>query len=306
MPRPFDARRLKPAFAWALFLASLPAFGQEVVRNDEALDGDRPEAWAMHYMTAASLMTSFGPSPRLATGQWQAAMELGDIPRLDAAQRAVGFNGTKAEDLNKSPVFGRVRGWLGLPAGFVAELAWTPPIEVDGAKPRDLWAAAIARRVYDRDGVVVSLRAFGQHGAVVGDVTCPRALAGVQDFNLNPYGCQAPSSDTLQANDYGLESTAALAHGPWTWHLTGGVVRMENQVQVDALTYSVRDRSRLTASDDEVFLAAGVGHAWSNGWGVAAEVLYVPLTVLRVPDGSPDNDPLLSFRLQLRYAFDAR
>jgi hypothetical protein len=289
-----------------LLLASLPALAQDVVRNDEALDGDRPEAWAMHYMTAATLMTSFGPVPSLAPGHWQAAVELGEVPHLDAAQRAVGFNGIKNEDLNKSPVFGRVRGWMGLPGGFVAELAWTPPVEIDGAKARDVWAAAIGRRVVDADGVIVSLRAFGQHGAVVGDVTCPRALAGVQDYTINPYGCEAPSSDTLQLNYYGLEATAALEHGPWTWHLTGGLVRMENEVQVDAMTFGYRDYSRLTATDDLGYLAAGVGRALPKGWGVAAEVLYVPLTVLRDPNGSADNDPLLSFRLQLRYAFDAR
>lgn len=287
-----------------LALAS-PARAQMVIRDDEVLDGDRPEAWAMHYMTATTLMTAFGPSPVLAPGHWQVAAELGEVPHLDTAQRDVGFNGTKAEDLNKSPVFGRVRGWIGLPGGFVAELAWTPPVEIDGAKPRDIWAAAIARRVVDKNGLVVSLRAFGQHGAVVGDVTCPAELANVQDFDLNPYGCEAPSSDTLQLNYYGLESTAALQHGPWTWHLTGGIVRMENEVQVDALTYGFRDYSRLTATDDVGYVAFGVGRTLPKGWGVAAEVLYVPLTVLRPAENSPDNDPLVSFRLQLRYTFDA-
>jgi len=293
----------------ALLLAFAPVVAlaqSDVIRDDEVLDGDRPEAWAMHYMTASTLMTSFGPTPALAPGQWEVAVELGEVPHLNAEQRVVGFNGIKNEDLNKSPVFGRVRGFIGLPWGFVGELAWTPPIEIDGAKPRDLWAAALARRVYDKDGIVVSLRAFGQHGAVVGDVTCPAHLAGVEDSLLNPYGCEAPSSDTLALNYYGLESTAALQHGPWTWHLTGGVVRMENEVQVDALTFGFRDYSRLTATDDVGYVAFGVGRTLPHGWGLAAEVLYVPLTVVRPVTDSPDNDPLLSFRLQVRYAFDAR
>ena len=190
-----------------LLLASAPlaAFAQStVIRDDEVLDGDRPEAWAMHYMTASTLMT-----------------------------------------------------------------------------------------------------AFGQHGAVVGDVTCPADLANVQDTELNPYGCEAPSSDTLALNYYGLETTAALQHGPWTWHLTGGVVRMENEVQVDAMTYGFRDYSRLTATDDVGYVAFGVGRAMPKGWGLAAEVLYVPLTVNRPAENSQDNDPMLSFRLQVRYAFDA-
>lgn len=297
---------LPSCIAALLVFASLPAAAQEVIREDETLDGDRPEAWAMHYRTASTLMTAFGPSPALAPWHWQAAFELNDVPHIPARKSEIGFNGQKNEDLNKSPVFGRVRGWIGLPYGFVAELAWTPPIEIQGAKARELWAAAIARRVVDADGVVVSLRAFGQHGAVVGDVTCPEELAGIQDYTINPYGCDAPSSDTLQLNYYGLETTAALMQGPWTWHLSGGVVRMENEVQVDAITYGFRDYSRLTATDDLGYVALGLGRTLPKGWGAAVEVLYMPLTVLREPNGSADSDPLLSFRLQLRYAFDAR
>ena len=80
---------------------------------------------------------------------------------------------------------------------------------------------------------------------------------------------------------------------------------MENQVQVDAVRYGFRDRTRLVANDDVPMLAAGVGRSFGGGWHAAAEVLYVPLTVLRDAAASADSDPLLSFRLQLRYAFDA-
>ena len=118
------------------------AAAQQVVADDELLESERPEAWAMHYMTASTLMTSFGPVPALRPGGWQVAAELGEIPHLDHRQTVVGFNGTKPEDLNKSPVIGRVRGWIGLPAGFVAELAWTPPVEIDGAKA----ARSVGRR----------------------------------------------------------------------------------------------------------------------------------------------------------------
>lgn len=275
-----------------------------VIHNDEILEPERPEAWAMRYMTAATLMTSFGPVPALASGEWQVAGELGEIPHLDADQTAVGFNGIKGEDLNKSPITGRLRGWIGLPGGFVAELGWTPPVEIDGAKPRDLFSAAIGRRFVDAHGYTVSARMFGQHGAATGDITCPSDLVDVTDPDANPYGCvQRPSSDTLEMNYYGFDATFAYATGPWTTHATGGLVRMENTVQVDAITYGYPDRSYLVAHDDAWFLAAGVGRELGSGWALAAEVLYVPLTVLRNPNGSADNDPLLSWRLQLRYRF---
>jgi len=282
---------------------ALPAFAQEVIRNDEMLRADRPEAWAMRYVTGTTLMTSFGSVPVLRPGGWALAAELGEVPHLDTRQREVGFNGLKKEDLNKSPVVGRVRGWIGLPWGFVAELGIVPPVSLNGAKPRDLYSAAVGRRLIDDNGFVVSARVLGQHGAATGDITCPAELAGVQDFERNPYGCDAPSSDTVWMNYYGFDGTAALEAGPWTWHGTLGLVRMENEVQVDALTYGLPDRSRLVAQHDQAYLAAGVGRDFGRGWHAAAEVLYVPLTVLRVPDGSAENDSLVSFRLQLAYRF---
>jgi hypothetical protein len=164
----------------------MPASAQFVVQDTEYLREERPEAWAMHYFTASSLMTGFGPVPALAPGHWQAAVELGEVPHLDATQRVVGFNGTKAEDLNKSPVVGRLRGWIGLPGGFVAELGWTPPVTFDGARPRDLFAAAVGRRVVDAHGYTVSLRAFGQHGAVTGGRDLPGRSGGRAGLRRQP------------------------------------------------------------------------------------------------------------------------
>ena len=80
---------------------------------------------------------------------------------------------------------------------------------------------------------------------------------------------------------------------------------MENEVQVDALRYGFRDRTRLVSNDNLPYLAAGLGYDLSQGWHVGAEVLYVPLMVLRNPEGSSDNDPLLSLRLQLAWRFDS-
>jgi hypothetical protein len=296
---------VRVACLFACLAVSPWVMAQEVViRNDELLRSDRPEAWAMRYMTAATLMTSFGPVPALAPGEWQVAGELGEIPHLDAAQRQVGFQGTKAEDLNKSPLTGRIRGWIGLPGGFVAELGWVPPVEIDGAKPRDLFSAAIGKRFVDAHGYTLSARVFGQHGAATGDITCPSDLVGIADPEVNPYGCEIrPSSDTLEMNYYGIDTTFAYATGPWTFHGTGGLVQMENTVQVDARVNGYRDYSYLVAHGHAWSLAAGVGRELGAGWHLAAEVLYVPLTVLRDPDGSSDNDPMLSWRLQLRYRF---
>ncbi|HEY5309653.1 MAG TPA: hypothetical protein VIK97_14165, partial [Casimicrobiaceae bacterium] len=49
----------------SLFLAATGVAAQLIVHNDEDLASDRPEAWAMNYMAASSLMTAFGQTPAL-------------------------------------------------------------------------------------------------------------------------------------------------------------------------------------------------------------------------------------------------
>lgn len=287
--------------AWLLISLLLAghAQAQVIVANDELLESDRPEAWAMDYLGAATLMTSFGVTPDLAPGQWSAAADLADIPRLSAEQRRVGLHGVKQEDLNKSPVFGRLRLGVGLPGGFMAELGWTPPVRIRGLQSHDLFALAVGRRLFARDRFDLSARVFGEHGTAEGDITCPARLAGIPDLDINPYGCSAPSHDRIALRHYGVDMTAAWTFAPWHWHLTLGAARMEPTVQVDAVTGSVRDRSRLVARDVLPYLAVGTGRDVRGHWRASVELLYVPLTVRRNGEAA-ENDPLASLRVQLR------
>lgn len=280
------------------------AAAQVVYRGDERLDSDRPEAWAMHYFTATTLMTGFGQTPALRPGQWAVAVELGQIPRLSQEQRQVGFSGSKAEDLNKSPAVGRLRGWVGLPGGWVGELGFAPPVEINGTRPRALFSAAIGRVLYKHGDFSLSARVFGQHGSVGGDITCPSELAAVDDPDVNPYGCKAPSNDRLQLDYYGVELTPALDRGAWHWHAGVAAVRFETEVQVDAFTFGIHDLSRLTATDVRPAFAIGASRGFARRWRWGAEVLYVPLQVRRDVDGAAENDPLASLRVYVRYEAD--
>jgi len=301
---PGRPRVLKALLVACTLCTGAAAKAQPVVGAVERLRPDRPEAWAMNYFTASSFMTGFGAVPRLRTGQWTAAIELGHIPRLSEEQRQVGFTGFKREDLNKSPVIGRLRGTVGLPGGWVAELGYTPPLEIDGTRTHDLVAVAFGRRLLARERFSLSARAFGQHGQVGGDITCPAELAGIDDTDRNPYGCRRPSDDRLRLNYYGVELALAGGRGTWQWHASAAALRTETEVQVDAYTYGVHDRSRLVASDVLPALAIGASRPLSPHWRWGAEVLYVPLQVRREGHRSSENDPLVSVRLHLRYEPD--
>jgi hypothetical protein len=192
--------RTSPFLLLALLLPGPGIPAQTIYRQDELLASDRPEAWAMNYFAASSLMTSFGQTPMLTPGGWSLALDLGHIPRLGDEERRVGFSGTKLEDLNKSPVFGRLRLTVGLPGQWVGEIGYTPPVSIDGARPHGLIALAIGRPVVERGGYTLSMRAFGQVGEVRGDITCAAELAGVSDSGQNPFGCQAASKDRVTLN----------------------------------------------------------------------------------------------------------
>ena len=275
---------------------------QPVIEGHEILQADRPEAWAMNHAAIATLFTGFGTIPTLSAGQWQGAVDVAEVPWLDAAQRQVGFNGDKSEDVNKSPVFGRLRAIVGLPSNWVAELAWTPPIRMGGASAQGLFAASVGHLVLDQTPWAVSVRAFGQRGSIHGDITCPSNLAGLSDPLVNPYGCDAASNDSMELDYYGFEVDASRSSAAWRWHVGGVLVRTELEVQVDALTYGYRDRTRLTANATRHGFTLGFRRALGSGWSLAGEVLHVPLPVRRNPLQSVGNDPFTGLRLQLAYA----
>lgn len=287
-------------FAFAILAGDLRAQFVDDSRN--LIPFEQTDAWAMAYVTAATLMTGFGETPTLAPGALLLSAELGHIPRLGDAERRVGLGGIKQEDLNKSPVAGRGRVWVGLPYRFVAEFGYAPPIEIDGAKPRNLLSAAIARRWVDRDRWSLSSRVHGQIGSASGDITCSAEIAGNNDPAVNPFQCLEPSRDRIELNYYGAEFTTAFGLGTSDWraHATLGAARFEPQVQIHADQRFVTNRSVLVASGTRPYLALGVGHRSTSRWHWSGEVLYVPLQVRR-PGQALDTEAFWSLRLQLRH-----
>lgn len=287
-----------------MLVVSQAALAQTAIDNSQSVATDSPEAWAMRYFTGTALMTSFGETAALAPWRWNVALDIGSIPHLSEAQQRVGFGGFKNEDLNKSPAFGRARLGLGLPHDWVAELGYTPPLEIDGSRARNVFALALGRRIFDSDGLTLSLRALGQIGEVRGDITCPARLAGLTDPLQNPYRCQAPSNDRLKMNYGGIDATLGWDSDSWQWYASAGIVQTRLSVQVDAELATGSDHSKLTASGALRYFTLGVRYEFNPQWSAAVELLYVPLNVRRPPEFALDQDSLTSVRVQLRCAID--
>ena len=158
--------------------------------NSYEVDFDSPEGWAMAYTTASSLNLNQSVTRSLEAGQFRIATEISSIPRLSEEQQKVGFNGVKDEDLNKSPIFGRLRLSIGLKWNTTAEISITPPFEISGAKPKKLWGLALARSLIEDDNLRLGVRFFMMRGKVEADVTCSSAKAKLEPYTPeNPVGC---------------------------------------------------------------------------------------------------------------------
>lgn len=292
---------LVAALLAAVLLPAAPAAAQDVIRDHEDLDFDRPEAWAMKYFTSTSLFTGFGVPRRRAPGSLEVGVGLGWIPRLSGEERQVGFGGSKAEDVNKAPLMARLRADVALPAGFSVTVGYVPPVDVFDVEPH-LLAASLNRPLYEGNRWRLGGRLYGQVGHIESDITCPNEVVGVDDPQVNPQDCEAQSSDEMTMRYAGFELSAAHAGGG-RWEPYGAVAanRLDMEFQVDALTFGVRDRTRLSAEGWTWSATAGVRYRDPSGAVLAAEAFYTPLSVDRAGDGNSGNDPLFNVRALLTY-----
>jgi hypothetical protein len=290
---------------WLLAPAAA-ARAQTIIDDVEDLDWDRPEAWAMKYFNSVAVMTSLGPVESREPGSLELAAEAGWIPHLDEEQRTVGFNGTKEEDLNKLPVFGRIRAIIGLPSRFSLEVGVSPPVEVSGVKAT-LFALAIQRPFYEKDSWSLGLRLSGQTGKIEGDFTCPKEILEFEPgSDENRFGCEAKSADTANLDHVGLELNAAHrfkgSEGP-VIHFGLGANYMDTKFEVNALTFGVLDRSVRLADGVTYSLTTGANFPVARKTALGLELFYSPLSVQRPGDESNENDPLFNVRGMVRYRF---
>ncbi len=257
----------------------------------------------MAHATVATLFHG-GPPEDHQWGQVTFRAELASIPHISRADSFVGFNGSKFEDLNKSPVFGRGRLLLGLPWRFGLELAYTPPLEINGSQADGIYAIAIERPVLSAYGWQLGGRLFAQAGHVEGDITCPQAVVdfGVDDSINNPFGCRAASNDDAELDYHGVELSLshALSEQTVIWAALAAS-RLEPEVQVEAELASGPDRARRSTRGIVRTTGLGIQYEFVDRWSVSALLNYTPLTVRRPPDRQQQQDDSVNFRVMLDY-----
>ena len=302
----FLTREWLVAIVALLAVPAAPALAQPqlVLTETETLDFDRPEAWGMKYYTSLALLTSMGVPERMDKGQVDLGFEGGYVPQLSDEERRLGFNGRSLQDVNKTRLFGRIRGRVGLGQGIALELGYTPPIELGGARPH-FFALALGRPFRLSEAWRLGVRGYGQIGRIEGDITCGAdAVAAGSDLQLNPFLCVQPSNDESRQKVIGLELVAGLDGRSRLKPYVGLLASyMDLEFNINALYSEGRteDHTLQLTSGTTLSATAGLTYAAGDRWRVTAEVFYAWLSIVRPPATSSANEPHLNGRVFVGY-----
>jgi hypothetical protein len=278
-------KKLKFIVAISLFL--LPNLKSEEV----ALDS--PEGWGMSYMSAASLNLSDSFPTSMAFGEIVLTGELSNIPKLNREQQKIGFGGLKYEELNKSPVFGRGKLKIGFYWDSVLEVSYTPPLELKGAKPKNLWGIALSKQVINNDKLNLGLRYYNLSGKAVADVTCSQKTVNQPLYTAgNPSGCISTSKDKIDLGHQGFEIILArkkpvLNFSPWVSFAT---TKIDSSVRIDAQLELSREIAYVSTEGTLSTLNFGLNYPLSDKWVLNLGTSYTPLDANRPTPAGGDDD----------------
>jgi hypothetical protein len=279
-----------------VLLAQAPESGYDF----EAFDS--PEGWAMAYTLASALNLGSGPAEHRGLFTWKIEAELASIPHLSKEQQRVGFGGFKPEDMNKSPVFGRARVSLALPAAVTAEFSWTPPLELDGAKPESLFGLALERELVSVGAWRLGGRLHAVRGHVSADVTCSRDVASYAPGSpSNLFGCSGPSVDRLRMNQQGAEVmlSRSLFDGRLQPFVAYARTHFRPFVEVEAPLFDSTHFWELQTSGSVDSLTLGARATITPVWQSSVAFSYTPLSVIRPRMDNRQHDNFWSLRVSV-------
>lgn len=173
-----------------------------------------------------------------------------------------------------------------------------------GVEP-NLFALALERPLYEQSPWTVGVRAYGQLGEVEGAFTCWHEVVQFPPGSLrNLFGCQKASSDTATFRYGGIELSGAYrierARGLTPYLGVAGNF-LDTRFQVDALTFGMRDRRRLSAGTWTFSASAGIVYPLTERFSFSVGLFYSPLWVTRPPATSSHNDALFNARALLTF-----
>ena len=300
-----SAERFICRVAAALLCCVLPASPAAARSSGESrLASDAPEAWAMFFYASAASFAGVGTPRQRELWSVEAFLDLGDIPHLGPDERTVGFDGTKQEDLNKAPLYGRPGLTLGLPWDVSFSIGYIPPVKVFGLRA-NLVSMAIERPLLQHGPWSSGLRVHTQFGQVRGAYTCPgRVLKFEPGSDGNPYGCEQESNDTAIQRTLGFEMSGSYRIDSLYRaepYLILGANYLNTEFHVHGLEFGEKDRTRLAADTWALSLGGGITIPVGDRVHLGLGVQYVPLYVAQPPDPRSESDSMIQVRGEISY-----
>lgn len=273
-----------------IFSPKIQANSSIITQN---VDFNSPEGWGMAYMTAASLNLADSFPERLSFGEFEISAEINSIPELNSEQQKIGFGGLKYEDLNKSPVFGKGKIKMGFYYDSILEFSYTPSLEINGAKPKDLYGFSLSKELIKNANFNFGLRVFNLSGHAVADVTCSKQVVSEPLYTPgNPSGCISISKDKIDLGHKGLEMIIMPNNTnpkikPW---VSLAFSKLDPSVRIDAQLELTREIALVKTNGSIKTLNFGLNYALSDKWVLFLGTSYTPLDVTRPgPAGGDDN-----------------
>jgi hypothetical protein len=235
------------------------------------------------------------------TGSLRAGAEIDWAPYLGVEERTIGFNGTKTEDVNRLPVFARLRLSVGLPFSLLLSVGYVPPIQMNHVKAH-LLALSLARPIVALRRFRLGARVYGQVGTIGGDFTCSEAEARAgNDPERNSFGCEQRSHDHLDTYYVGLELGAAYRIRWIEPYVTIAGNYLNNEFRISADYRGIQDRTHLTTNGPTFSTTGGLRLAVTHKLDLVGELFYSPLVIKR-SDGS-EVDGLWNVRTLIEFRF---
>tara|TARA_Y100000746_G_scaffold151341_2_gene129724 strand:- start:1685 stop:2563 length:879 start_codon:yes stop_codon:yes gene_type:complete len=274
--------------------------------SSEEVSFSSPEGWGMSYMSAASLNLSDSFPASLDFGELVITGEISTIPKLNREQQKIGFGGLKYEDLNKSPLFGRGKLKIGFYWDSVLELSYTPPLEIKGAKPNNLWGIALAKPIISNDSVNLGIRYYRLSGNAVADVTCSENTVNQPLYTAgNPSGCISVSKDRIDLGHQGFEILLAsnYINEKFKPYISLASTKIDSSVKIDAQLELSREIAFVQTSGTINTLNFGLNYKISDNWQFNLGTSYTPLDVNRPAPAGGDDD---FWNLKLGFSWNPR
>ena len=173
------------------------------------------------------------------------------------------------------------------------EVSYTPPLELKGAKPKNLWGIALSKQVINNDKLNLGLRYYNLSGKAVADVTCSQKTVNQPLYTAgNPSGCISTSKDKIDLGHQGFEIILASKNpvfnfSPWVSFAT---TKIDSSVRIDAQLELSREIAYVSTEGTLSTLNFGLNYPLSDNWVLNLGTSYTPLDANRPTPAGGDDD----------------